>query len=112
MVLSYDHSNQKRWRRQTNAPPVRAVLMAMVVCRCDMERITRCRMTRASPEATGHHHRATTPYRPGGHQGDKQLNDYETCTHFVGHFIGHRDATVLYRAQNPMEEVQGFHKSH
>jgi hypothetical protein len=34
------------------------------------------------------------------------------CTHFDGHFNGHRDAAVLYRAHHPMEEVQGFHKSH
>jgi hypothetical protein len=53
-----------------------------------------------------------TPYRLGGRQGDsKQYNDV-ICTHFDGRFNGHRDAVVLYRAHPPMEEVQGFHKSH
>jgi len=28
--------------------------------------------------------RLLAPYRPGGCQGDNQLIDYETCTHFVG----------------------------
>jgi hypothetical protein len=53
--------------------------------------------------------RLLTPYRPGGCQGDNQLNDYVTCTHFVGHFDGHRDEAVLYRAHRPTEEVRGFH---
>jgi hypothetical protein len=35
-----------------------------------------------------------------------------TYTHFAGHFGGHRNAAVLYRAHRPMEEVRGFHKSH
>ncbi len=35
------------------------------------------------------------PYHPGGHQGDNQHNDDATCTHFAGHFDGHRDAAVL-----------------
>ena len=56
--------------------------------------------------------RLLAPYCPGGRQGDSQLNDYETCTHFAGRFDGHRDAAVLYRADRPMEEVRGFHKSH
>ena len=51
MVLRYNYSNQNRRRRRTNAPPLRAISMAMVVCRCDTECITQCRMTRASPEA-------------------------------------------------------------
>ncbi len=29
-------------------------------------------------------------------------------THFAGHFDGHRDAVVRYRAHRPMEEVQGL----
>ena len=54
--------------------------------------------------------RLLAPYRPGGRQGDNQLNDYETCTHFVGRFDGYRDAAVLYRADRPMEKVCGFQK--
>ena len=68
MVLSYDYSSQIRRRWRTNAPPLRAKLMAMVVRRCNMERIAQCSMIRASPEATGCCHWATTrsvlPRRP------------------------------------------------
>ena len=50
--------------------------MAMAVCRYDMKRITWCSMTRASPEATGHRHWATTrlvlPHWPPGWQSTQQ----------------------------------------
>ncbi len=36
----------------------------------------------------------------------------KTCTYFAGHFDGHGDAPVHYRAHCPMEEVQGFTRSH
>jgi hypothetical protein len=36
----------------------------------------------------------------------------KTCTYFAGHFDGHGDAPVRYRANCPMEEVQGFTRSH
>jgi hypothetical protein len=56
--------------------------------------------------------RLLAPYHSGGRQGDtKQYKDV-ICTHFDGCFDGHRDVVVLYRAHRPMEEVQGFHKSH
>ena len=93
MVLCYDYSSQNRWRRRRNVPPPWAISMAMAVRRCDMKRIAQCIMTRASPEATGCHHRATTRSR----QGDNQLNNYETCTHFT------------IPSDLPMEEVCGFH---
>ena len=32
MVLSYNYSNQNRWRRRTNAPPSWVISMAMAVC--------------------------------------------------------------------------------
>ena len=49
-----------------NAPPSRAISMAMAVRRCNMKRIAQCSMTRASPEATGHAAigRLLAPYRP------------------------------------------------
>ena len=37
------------------------------------------------------------------------MNKY---TYFVGRFDGHCNATVGYRAHRPMEEVQGFTRSH
>ena len=68
MVLSYDYSSQNRRRQRTNAPPSRAISMAMAVRRCNTELITQCSMTRASPEATGRRHWATnrsvSPRRP------------------------------------------------
>jgi len=70
-------------------------------------------MSRATPEATGRRHRATTrSICLGGRQGDSKQNIDVICTHFDGRFDGHRDATVLYRVHRPMEEVCGFHKSH
>ena len=76
MVLSYDYSNRNRRRGRTNAPPLRAISMAMAVRRCDMKRIAQCSMTRASPEATGRRHRVTTrsvlPHRPPGRQSTQR----------------------------------------
>jgi hypothetical protein len=71
-------------------------------------------MSRATLEATGRRHRATTfaPYHLGGRQGNSKQNNNVLCTHFDDHFNGHRDAAELYRVHRPMEEVQGFHKSH
>ena len=91
MVLCYEYSSRNRWWQQTNVPPPWAISMAMAVRRCNMKRIAQCIMTRASPEPTGRHHQATTR----SHQGDNRLNNYETCTHFVGRFGGHRDAALL-----------------
>ena len=56
--------------------------------------------------------RLLAPYHPGSRQGDSKQYKDVICTHFDGRFDGHRDAVVLYRAHRPMEEVQGFHKSH
>jgi hypothetical protein len=48
----------------------------------------------------------------GGRHGNNQQNGDAKCTLFAGHFDGHRNAAVLYRAHCLMEEVCGFHKSH
>ncbi len=76
MVLGYDYSKQKRWWRQTNAPHPLAVLMATVVHRSNTDGIARCGMSKATPEATGCRHRATTrslsPQWPPGQQAYKQ----------------------------------------
>ncbi len=87
MVLSYNYSNQNRQRRRTNATPLRAISMAMAVRLCNMERITQCSMTRASPEATGCRHRVTTcsvlPRRQPGRQSTKlQCRMYQLCWSF------------------------------
>jgi hypothetical protein len=76
MVLGYDYSNQKRRPWRTNAPPPPAVLMATVVRRSNTDGIAQCGMSRATPEATGHRHQATTcsvsPQRSPGQQANKQ----------------------------------------
>jgi hypothetical protein len=55
-------------------PPV--VLMAMAVRRSNTDGIAQCGMSRATPKATGHWHRATTcsvlPQQPPGQQANKQ----------------------------------------
>ena len=60
MVLSYDYAKQKRRRWRTNAPPSLLISMAMQKRWSDTCGIARCIMSRATPEATGHRHRATT----------------------------------------------------
>ncbi len=67
---------QTRQRWQMNAPHPPAILMATAVCRCNMKRITQYSMSRASLEATGRWHQATTcsilPQQPPGQQANKQ----------------------------------------
>ncbi len=78
MVFGYDYSNQKRRWWQTNAPHLSAISMATAVCRSNKDGIAWCGMSRATPEATGRWHRATTcsvlPQRPPGQQANKQLS--------------------------------------
>ncbi len=76
MVLGYDYSKQKRRWRQTNAPHPPAVSMVTAVHRSNTDGIDQCGISRATPEATGSQHQATThsvsPQRPPGHQAYKQ----------------------------------------
>jgi hypothetical protein len=76
MVLGYNYSNQKRRWWRTNAPHLPAVLMAMAVRRSNTDGIAQCDMSRATPEATGRRHRATTcsvlPQWLPGQQANKQ----------------------------------------
>ena len=51
--------HDKKLTTETNAPPSRAISMAVTMRRCDAKRITRCSMFRATLEATGHHHWAS-----------------------------------------------------
>ena len=84
MVLSYDYAKQNRQRRRTNAPPLRAIPMAMVgrwSCTCG---IARCSMSKATLESTGYCHPASTcsvsPRRLPGWQSTQWLwNMYPLC---------------------------------
>ena len=70
-VMANDKINNEK---QTSCPP--AISIAMAVHRCDTKCIAWCSMPRATPEATGRRHRATThyilPWRPLGQQSTKQ----------------------------------------
>ncbi len=76
MVLGYNYSNQKRRWWQTNAPHPPAVLRATAVRRSNTDGIAQCGMSRATREATGRRHRATTcsvlPQWLPGQQANKQ----------------------------------------
>ncbi len=76
MVLGYNYSKQKRWWWRTNAPHPPAVSMATAVRRSNTDGIAQCGMSRATPEATGCQHWATTcfvlPQRLPGQQANKQ----------------------------------------
>jgi hypothetical protein len=76
MVLGYDNSKQKRWWWRTNAPHLPVVLMAMVVRRSNTDGIAQKGMSRATLEASGCQHQATTcsvlPQPPPGQQAYKQ----------------------------------------
>ncbi len=76
MVFGYGYC---RWQNQwwsTNAPHPPAVSMATAVCRSNTDGIAQCGMSRATLEATGCRHQATThsvsPQRPPGQQANKQ----------------------------------------
>ncbi len=76
MVFGYDYC---RWQNQgwyQHVPPPSVILMAMAVRRSNTDGIAWCGMSRATLEATGHRHRATTcsalPQRPPGQQAKKQ----------------------------------------
>ncbi len=76
MVLSYGYCGWQNWQWHQHVPLLLAVLMAIAVRRCDTKRMAQCSMSRATPEATGRRHRATTcsvlPQRPPGQQANKQ----------------------------------------
>jgi hypothetical protein len=76
MVLGHDYSKQKRWWWRMNAPHPPAILMATAVHWSNTDGIAQCGMFRATPEATGRRHRATTcsvlPQWPQGQQANKQ----------------------------------------
>ncbi len=76
MVFGYGYCWWKNRQWRTNAPRPPAVSMATAVHRSNTDGIARCGMSRATPEATGRRHRATTcyvsPQQPPGQQANKQ----------------------------------------
>jgi hypothetical protein len=49
---------------------------------------------------------------PAAARATAKTTTMEEYTNFAGHFDGHGDALVNYRTHHPMEEVQGFTRSH
>ncbi len=76
MVFGYDYCRWQNQQWRTNTPHPPAVSMATVECRSDTDGIAQCGMSRATPEATGCWHQATThsvlPQQPPGQQANKQ----------------------------------------
>jgi hypothetical protein len=76
MLFNYGYCRWQNWWWRTNAPRPPAVLIATAVRRSNTDGIAQCGMFRATPEATGRRHRATTcyilPQRPLGQQANKQ----------------------------------------
>ncbi len=76
MVFGYGYCWWLKQQWYQHVPPTLAILMAMAVRRCNTKHIAQCSMSRATPEATGCHHRATThsilPQRSPGQQANKQ----------------------------------------
>ncbi len=76
MVFGYGYCQWQNWWWYQHVPPPSAISMAMVVRWCNTKRITQCSMSRATPEATGRRHWATTHsvllQLPPGQQANKQ----------------------------------------
>jgi hypothetical protein len=77
--------------------------------------IVQCSMTRATLEASGCRHWATSTLlriAPVADRATINKTTMKNYAHFAGHFNGHCDAVVQYRTHHPMEKVQGFTRSH
>ncbi len=76
MLFSYGYCWWQNWWWQTNAPCPPAIPMATAVRRSNTDGTAQCSMSRATPEATGCRHQATThyvsPQWPPGQQANKQ----------------------------------------
>ncbi len=76
MLFSHGYGRwwNQRWRM--NVPPSQAILMAMQTRWSNERGITRCSKSRATLDAPGSHHQATThfksPQRPPGQHANKQ----------------------------------------
>jgi hypothetical protein len=76
MVFSNQYVKQKRPRGQINAPPLRAILMAMQARWINTEGVAQCGMSRATLEVIGCCYWVTTlsvlPRQPPGQQQTDQ----------------------------------------
>ncbi len=76
MLFSHGYGWWWNWRWQTNVPPLQAISMAMRTRWSNERGIARCSKSKATIDAPGSCHRATThsvsPQRPPGQQANKQ----------------------------------------
>ncbi len=76
MLFSYGYGQWQDQRWHQNAPPLRPVSKALRMRRSNSDGIAQCVMSRATSDATGHCHWATTcsvlPQRPPEQQANKQ----------------------------------------
>ncbi len=76
MLFSYGYGQWQNQQWHQNAPPLRPISKALWMRRSNTDSIAQCGMSRATLEATGHHHRVTTcsvlPQRPPEQQANKQ----------------------------------------
>ncbi len=76
MIFCYGYCQWRNRQWHQHVPPLLAVLMATAVRRSNTGSIARCGMSRATLEATGRRHWATTcsvlPQWPPGQQANKQ----------------------------------------
>ncbi len=114
MVLGYDYSRQKRWWRQKDAPHPPAISMATAVRWSNTDSIARCGMSRATLEATGCRHRATTcfvlPQQLPGQQAYKQQSRITPAKLAI--LMAMAMCRYVTRVDCPIEEVQSFTRSH
>ncbi len=113
-VFSHNYVKQKRRRQKTNAPPSWAISMAMQTHWCNTGGIAQCSMFRATPEATGCCHRATTcsvlpQWLPGQQQIKQQQKHTPVLLAILMAMAMHQYDTRTHR---PIEEVQGSTISH
>jgi hypothetical protein len=83
MLFSYIYGQWQNWQWWTNVPPLQAILMAMWECGCNALHIPQCSMPRATLEASGCCHWATTcsvlPQKPpGSHAKQRQWKNAPT----------------------------------
>ena len=77
-------------------------------CRYNTEHIAWWIMTRALDSAISW---LLALYCPGGRHGDNKQNNDAECTHFAGHFNGHRSAAILYRFMALLKATKRQHRT-
>ncbi len=114
MVFSYGYCWWQNWQWHQNVPLLRLILKALQLCRCNTKHIAQCIMYQCYTQS----HWTSPPgdyllgITPAAARATANITTMNECTHFSGNFDGHSGALVQCRVHRPIEEVQGFTKSH